>query len=88
MIAPLLAMVMLSNCAWVHDDPSAGPVLAGSTGYPPVADPQAWGSRLECVELPGIEPGLYLRFYLLSCGFATSRSSSVPLVTCGFFFGS
>src|SRR5690349_14419886 len=34
-IDPLLAMVVLFIWACVHDDPSAGPVLAGSTGCPP-----------------------------------------------------
>ncbi len=30
---PLLEIVVLFSCAWLHDEPSAGPVVAGSTGW-------------------------------------------------------
>lgn len=40
------------------------------------------------VELPGIDPTLYLGFCLLNCGFVAYRSGSVPLVTCAYVFES
>jgi hypothetical protein len=39
------------------------------------------------VELRGFEPCLDLRKYGLTCTVVPSRSSSVPLVTCGFVLG-
>jgi hypothetical protein len=40
------------------------------------------------VELPESNPPLYQGFCVVTCRFVRSRSRSVPLVTCGFIFGS